>query len=53
MGKLTDGAHACVTFCHRVFAKSYRVFLERVALKLFYQPETAEVGCFSPGLTDR
>ena len=41
MGRLTRGVHFCVSTGRRLFAKLYRFFLERVALKLFYRPETA------------
>jgi leucyl/phenylalanyl-tRNA--protein transferase len=39
--RLTIGVRACARFGGRVFSKLYRMFLERIALRLFRQPETA------------
>jgi leucyl/phenylalanyl-tRNA--protein transferase len=41
MGRLGGGVRFCVRFGRRVVSKLYRVFLARVALKLFRRPETA------------
>lgn len=41
MSKVASLARSCMRFGGRVVSKVYRVFLERVALRLFHRPETA------------